>query len=386
VSLFFGSPETRALDDVGFFGDDVTLGGGMKGALRLIPVYAATSLIADSLSTLPFHAFQDTADGGRMKLATQPRLVAAPQVTGGRIAWVHQAVVSMLLRGNAYGYITRFDSLAYAEQVVWLHPDRVSVDETKSLPAYRYKGQLLDPARVVHIPAFTVPGSCVGLSPIALFAEQFLKSVRAQRFASDFLRRGVAPPGILRNKAKVLEAGDTAIAKRRFKEAVAGRDIFVTGNDWEWESLTVSAGEAMFLEAIEAGATEIAAIFRVAPEDIGGKTGHSRQYSTLVMEMQKFSSRTLLPWTARLEEAISERMRPGTYARFNLDAIARADLKTRMETHEIALRTGMETLDEGRALEEKPPLTADQLAQWQSFHGRQLQQAPAPSPQERSQP
>lgn len=382
MSLFFARQETRSLSWGDVWGDSArpALGGGLRGALRLVPVFAAVSLIADSIATLPLHAFVKTADGGRQLAPTQPRLITDPGLHVHRIAWVHQALSSLLLRGNAYGLVLATDQVATPTRVAWLHPDHVQVDESGPAPVFAYRGKPLDASSVVHVPAFTLPGSVVGLSPVALFRTQFEKAMGAQRFAADVFDRGVAPMGVLRNDERILDPAESATVKKRFKAAVAGRDIFVTGKDWQWEQLSVSSADVAFLEAIEASATEIAAIFRVAPEDIGGKTGHSRTYSNLVMDMQKFTTRTLLPWTARLEESLDALLPATHHARFNLDALTRADLKSRMETHEIALRIGMETLDEGRALEERPPLTDAQKTEWQNLHAKRTPPAP-PAPE-----
>lgn len=369
MSVLFGRAETRDIgrDDLpwGSVDSGSGLGTGMQGALRLIPVYAAVSLIADSIATLPLHAYQDAGDNVRKRLPEQPRIVTAPQLHGTRVDWVHQAMASLLLRGNAYGLTVSSSRAGWPERVVWLHPDKVRVDESGSSPRYFHNGRPLDAALVTHIAAFTVPESVVGISPVGLFRLQLSKGMAAQRWAADYFDRGVAPVGVLKHKNRTLTPDDRQIAKDRFKAAVQGRDIFVTGQDWEWESLSLSATDVAFLEAIQATATEIAAIYRVTPEDLGGKTGHSRQYATLVMEMLKFGQRALLPWTARLEAGINPLLPPGQYVKFNLDAVARADQKTRMETHRIGLETGMETLEEARALEEKLPLTPDQIAQWQ---------------------
>ena len=369
MSLLFRRLETRDLtrDDLPWFGasSGPALGSGLQGALRLIPVYAAVSLIADSVATLPLHAYRDVGNGSRERVPDQPRLVTGPQLHGTRVDWIHQAMASLLLRGNAYGLIVDTTRAGWPSRIAWLHPDRVTVDESGTAPEYFHNGRRLDRASVVHIAAFTVPESVVGVSPISLFRLQLQKGLSAQQWAADYFDRGVAPVGVLKHKSRTLSPADREIAKARFKAAVQGRDIFVTGQDWEWDALQVSSADATFLEAIQAGATEVAAIFRVNPEDIGGKTGHSRQYTTLVMEMLKFGQRTLLGWTARMEATLNTLLPPPQYAKFNLDALARADQKTRMETHRIALETGLETLDEARALEEKPPLTADQKTEWQ---------------------
>ena len=54
---------------------------------------------------------------------------------------------------------------------------------------------------------------------------------------------------------------------------LGGRQPLVTGSDWQWTPLAVPDDDAKFLETIKAGATEIAAIYRVTPEDVGGVTG-----------------------------------------------------------------------------------------------------------------
>ena len=54
----------------------------------------------------------------------------------------------------------------------------------------------------------------------------------------------------------------------------------------------------------------------------------------------------------------------------------RRDVVTRMQAHDIALKNGLETNDEGRALEERPPLTSEQINQWQNLYGPRAGQAP----------
>jgi hypothetical protein len=50
-----------------------------------------------------------------------------------------------------------------------------------------------------------------------------------------------------------------------------------------------------------------------------------------------------------------------------------------MEAHEIALRVGVETNPEARALEEKAPLTPGEIADWQKLYGKVQSAPPAPA-------
>ena len=62
-----------------------------------------------------------------------------------------------------------------------------------------------------------------------------------------------------------------------------------------------------------------------------------------------------------------------------MDALIRPDIMARMQAHEIGLRTGMETIGEGRALEDKPPLTPDEINEWQNLYRKSA--APATTPE-----
>lgn len=380
MSLLFGTAH-RDIDpsDIpwGRGGDASVFGSGMaEKALRLIPVYSAIAGIADDLATAPLHAYRRTGDR-RTLLDPAPALVASPGGPGiSRITWVGQCVASLLTDGNAFGYVAAIGPNGWPSAIRWLRPDLVSIDESKwARPEYVYNGNPLPAESVVHIPAFALPGSVRGLSPLTLFRLQITKGLKAEEYASDFFERGIMPPGVLRNKAKTLNPGESNEAKRRFKAAVAGRDIFVTGNDWDWTTLQIPQDDATFLHSIKATATQVAAIYRVAPEDIGGETGNSMTYSTVELNELKRNRRALLPWAVRVENALTENMPHPQFAKFNLDALVRVDLLTRMRAHDLALRSGVETNAEARAFEDRSPLTPAEREAWKNDYGRS---APAP--------
>jgi HK97 family phage portal protein len=371
VSLFW-RPEARSIDSLPWSaGGPSLVAGSAEAALRLIPFYSATTGIADDISTMPWRAFRDSGEGWGAKLAKQPALLTSPGVGGQSfIPWMNQAVMSMLTNGFAFGVILALGADGWPSKIAWVHPQQVQIDESGATPVFRVNGRVIDEGFYVYIPGPVMPGSIVGLSPVALFRLQMTKGIAAQRYAAAFFDQGIMPPGVLRNKARTIAPGDAETAKVRFKAAVAGRDIFVTGNDWEWNALSVPNDDAAFLETIKASATEIAAIFRVQPEDIGGVSGSSLTYATLEMNELKRNRRALMPWVRRLEEALTNLMPRPQYVKANMDHLARADLKTRTEVHEIATRIGLETNPEARALEDRAPLTPDEIDQWQNLYGK----------------
>lgn len=365
MSLFrTGRTESRAISYQDVWG--AALPQTSRDPLRLIPLYSAVTGIADDVSVMPWHAYRDSGQGWGEKLARQPKLLTDPTGDGmGFIPWMNQAVTSAALWGFAFAPILRWDGGAPAV-ARWAHPARVEIDETGVVPRFMVDGRRVD--EYLYVPGPVLPGSIRGLSPTALFRMQFGRNLKVQEYTAALFDGGVMPPGVLRNVEKVLPPGAAEAVKAKFKQSVAGRDIFVTGKDWEWTQLQAPDEDVQFLETIKAGATEIAAIYRVQPEEIGGEAGGSLTYTTLEMNQQNRNRRALLPWVRRFESAITAILPRPQYVKANMDALIRPDLMARMQAHEIGLRTGMETIAEGRALEDKPPLTEGEIDQWQSLY------------------
>ncbi|MEJ1195071.1 phage portal protein [Pseudarthrobacter sp. CCNWLW207] len=375
MSVFFGNEQrSGSLDGVlgsGFSTDGGLRSSSMKSALRVVPVYSATSLIADSLAVTPLAGYQETPSGGKASMPKQPGLVLNPNpnLLGTRIDWIHQCVTSVKLRGNAYGTIVDYDSFG-ASKVQWLNPDSVYVDESGPLPVYIHNGKELEYASVVHIAEYVVPGSVVGLSPIELFRQQLDMARSAQDFGTNVFRRSGVPSGHLKNTTKQLSAMEAGVVKSRFKSSVTNGDVFVSGNDWDYSKLSLSMADVQFLDSIKATANQIAAIYKVPPEEIGGDSGSSLKYTTEELNQQKFIRRALQPTAVRLEHHLNRLLNPGLYVKFNLNASARGDLKSRMDAYKVGLEIGAYTLEQVREFEDFEMLTKEETEQWQLWFGQ----------------
>jgi HK97 family phage portal protein len=305
-----------------------------------------------------------------VKSGSQPALLTDPGVYEIDLyTWKHQALVSCLLRGNAYGYITNTDSRGVPSKVMWLRPDQVFIEESDPLipPRFYWQGRQIDRDRLIHIPGYVVPGRVEGLSPIGLFRQQIETGMEAQSFGSKFFRRGTTPPGMLKNTQKTMTPEFAAETKSRFLAAVSSSEPFVAGADWSYDAITIPQGDAQFLSGIKATANQIAAAYRVAPQDVGGADdGTSLTYKNLEQDQIRFSIRTLRPWAERFE-AVFNRYFPAQFVKFNLDAGIRADMITRYQAHQIAIQSEFETRDEARQAEGNTPLTDEQKQDFDSI-------------------
>jgi HK97 family phage portal protein len=330
----------------------------MDRALTLSSVYAATSLIADLVSSFPLHGYRKAGDE-RISLEPQPSLCVTPSVYGSPVDWVHRCVISMALRGNAFGLITDTDDRQYPRKIEWLHPDDVTImdNRTEGRPDWRYLGKPLDPSRLIHIPYYTVPGYVLGLSPIKAYAMAVDVGLFAQAFGRDYFRTGSVPIGLLKTDQRIDDPEKADVIKARFKRDAARREPVVLGSGLEYQTISVAPEESQFLHTIRATATQVAVIYHLDPTLIGGDhSGSSLTYANVEQRSLDLVKIALMPYVRRIEAALYPHLPGQQYLRFTLDAFVRPDTKTRYDAHAVALAAGWMSKDEIREIEDMSPL------------------------------
>lgn len=351
MSLFF-KPEQRAVSSIAGWGrgDDASLGSTTDASLSVVPVFAACRLISDSIATLPMQAFRKVGE------SRAPIPLPAVFDKDTRIEWVQQALMSLLLHGNAYGLIVQRAGDGTPQTVVWLNPERVQVDESGVSPVFRLNGKEIERTNLVHIPAYSVPGSVVGISPIRACAMLGDTGAATQKMMRDWFKGRAVPGMIAKNTAKKLDPKAAEAVSDRLRARLRNGEPFTHGSDWEIELLKMPADDAGFVAAAKMNATQVATIYGIPPDMIGGETGSSLTYSTVELNTINFATFTLRPWLAKLEQEFSGWLLRPRFVRFNVDAMIRVDAKSRYEIHKIAREIGLENIDEQRALEDKAPL------------------------------
>lgn len=355
MAWFRRKKEQRAIESVPWDTGDGVPRSRMteQRALALAPVYAANRHIADTVSTLPLDAYRNLGDV-RQPMSSLPQLFRDMQTTGQLGPWLYQAVTSLGLRGNAVGYITARDGLGFPTAITWLAMCDVTVnDRNPAVPVWYWRGRQLDPTELVHIPWFCVPYRTLGLSPIEAFA--LTVGHDAQQYGADWFRNGGFPPGTFKNNAQTVDAAAADIIRSRLTSSIRKREPLVYGNDWDYNAITVPPEQAQFIETLKLSATQIATIYGIAPEEIGGESPNSMNYTNEEARLRRRMS-DLRPWLVRLEQAFSAILPERQYVKFNADATVRADLLTRWQVHKIRREIGAANIDEIRALEDEPPL------------------------------
>lgn len=355
--MFRGEQRAVSYQDYWGSGADIThvRSDNISTALTLAPVFAATRLLSDSIASLPLQAYRRAGDA---RVPTDlPMLLQDPSEFGSTYEWVQRAMVSLTLRGNAYGYVTVFDADGFPRRVEWLHPDEVRLGDNQSTqrPQWYWNGRPIESERMIHIPGYVLPGQVLGMSPIVAYALTTETGLLSQQFGRDWFRNGLVPSAVLQTDQPV-KPEDATVIKARFRQAVAGREPVVLGLGVEYKPIAVPPNESQFLETMKMTVNQIAAVYGIPPERIGGEASSSRTYANREQDSLDFLTYSLRPYLVKLESHISRLLAPPQYVKFNVDAIVRADLATRYAAHHIALTDGWKSKDEVRELEDLPPL------------------------------
>jgi HK97 family phage portal protein len=347
-------------------------------ALRHSGVWACLRLRADLVSTMPVDAYRKLSDGVQVEVAKPPILVTPGGETVDITDWLYASQFDLDRSGNTVGLITAVNGLKLPSRIELVPLSDVSVrGKGAQIVEWKIGGQTYTPDKVWHERQFVVSGIPLGLSPVAYAAMSIGGYLSAQQFALDWFANDVAPMGVLQHQSE--ETISTAVArqmKARFKEAVAGRDIFVTGSEWEWTPAQADASQAAFLDQMQFGLADVSRFFGV-PADMIDAAGSSSSitYANITQRNLQLLIMNLGPAITRRERALSRLLPRPQFVKFNTDAILRMDpasvvtsLKTEIDARIIAP-------SEARALRNRAPYTDEQIAEFDRLFGKG-QQAP----------
>jgi HK97 family phage portal protein len=359
VSLFRRGVEQRTIDANTVIA--AALGARNSGVLGVIDreqamrhsaFWACTQLIARTVSGLPWDAVRNGQPVPAPPLLLQPSAVVSP------IVWKEQLMMSLLLRGNAYGLVVR--QRDWPEQIELIDPDRVTVQVDAQGVRFMVNGEshrLYPDGDLVHLPAYTMPGSPVGLSPMKYAAVAVQEGLAAEAFGTSFFRDGAIPTGVLSSQSEVNQEQSRILKDRVLNALRNSREPLVLGAGMRYERIAVDPEDSQMIETQRWSSEQVCRVFGIDPSMIGVATsGSSVTYANREQMMQNFLTLCIGPWLARIEEWMSGLLPRGTVVKFRSGGLLRADTETRYRVYEIALQNGILTRDEVRALEDLPPL------------------------------
>jgi HK97 family phage portal protein len=359
----FARPEPWLRDTLGI--QDTWSGAEIspENSLQSSAVAACVRLLSESVASLPLFVYRRT-DDDKAKAPDHPLyaiLHDQPNDYQSSYTWRAQLMTHVLLYGNAYSIIDRDDSGRV--RALWpMHPSNVTVKAVDGRLEYEVwqngKRATYAPEDVLHVKGPTIDG-LKGMSIISMARQGIgLDQALAQHGASTFKNGGrpgliVKTPQVLNNEARkqFVDAwsGQFAGALR------AGKTALVDGG-FDVQEIKSSNDDAQFLQSRQFSVQEIARWFRVSAHMIGDPSRLA--YASSEVEMLSFLQHSLRPWLCNLEAEINRTLLPwrtSYFAEFSIDALQRADTKSRYESYAIGIDKGFLEVEDIRKWENLPP-------------------------------
>lgn len=337
-------------------------------ALKHSAAWAALRLRADLISAMPVNAFRKVGDVD-VKI-DKPAVLVTPGGAGfDMAAWMWATQFDLDRLGNSFGLITERDGSGLASTIELQDHNDVVVTVVKGVTWYRIRGTKYPASDVWHERQYRLPGQVMGLSAISLAASSVGLYQSAQQFGIEwFSNGGTIPSGHLRNKEKTLTDQQSDKVKERFKLSVADRDVFVTGNDWEYSTVPVAANEAQFLTTQDYTSADVARVIGVPGDliDLASK-GSSITYANITQRNLQFLIMNLWAAIRRRQVSLSTLVADPRYVRLSSDAILQMDPQTKAAVLGQRINDRMLAPSEARRIDNLEPFTTEQLAEFDAL-------------------
>lgn len=343
-------------------------------AVGLSATWACVQLIAGTIASLPLMVYRTDANGIRTAAKDHPLyfvLHDSPNYDQTAVDFWEVMAASIELHGNAYAAIERRTGGVLSA----LHPVRPDLVKVRRKDNGGLEYEWTDNGRrvvkrgedVLHIRG-SLGDALSGASTLSMCRSVFDDALAAENAAGAMFQNGVNPSGILRTKPEIKlspaqrsELEDLLIKK--YQGSIRQGRPMLLDNGLEWQQLSIDPADAQMLESRKFSGEQICRIFGVPPAMVGFGDKASNWGTGKEVDVMGFQKFTLRKRLKRIEQALlkqlvplAERRAQGITIEFNFEGLLRADTASRYEAYEKAIRMGIATRNECRALENLPPI------------------------------
>lgn len=342
-------------------------------ALTLSYVQCAVQTISDDIGSMTVQLFADLGDnshrrvrfsdpgigGLAYRLRWQPNRVQSAKAFWSTLIWQY------LLRPAAYAEIIYRPNLdTVIDAIIPRHPDRV---EQQVLPNGRLRFKLTEPngapRYVTEDEMFVVRNTSTdginALSRTAYGAKSIATGLALQDYTRAFFKKGATAALMATYKGGEMEDEEEESLHKSIMRYVSGTEnaggILLVPEDIDVKPLGVEPEKAQLLGLKEHSGRDVARMFKMPPHKLG--ISETQTFASQVQSAQEYVSGTLLPIVTELEQAIYIHLIVARdfFAKFNMDVLVRADIKTRMEAYAIAIKSRVLRPSEARVREDLNP-------------------------------
>lgn len=343
-------------------------------AAGLSATWACVNLIAGTIGSLPLMVYRTDAQGVRSVARDHPLyfvLHDSPNFDQTAVDFWEVMAASLELYGNAYAQIDRRTNGSLAA-LLPIRPDLMKVRRTTtgdleyewSENGRRIVKRGID---VLHIRG-PFGDALSGASTLSACRGVFDDALSAETAASAMFENGINPSGVLSTPATTRlskeqrDELETLLVQKYMGSVRQGRPMLIDGG-LTWQQLTINPADAQMLESRKYSGEQICRLFGVPPGMVGYGDKASNWGTGKEVDVLGFQKFTLRKRLKRIEQSVlkqlvplAERRAQGLTIEFNFEGLLRGDTASRYEAYEKAIRMGIATRNECRALENLPPI------------------------------
>ncbi|SFF96706.1 phage portal protein [Prevotella sp. KH2C16] len=377
--LFSRKSENRSSDGT----TTVSFTNGMLGAftenrsLQLSTVYRCVDCISDAVAQLPIEIMRVNSNGYKRNAYDHPAyylIAKEPNRRMSRYMMMKAAVSAMILKGNAYIYISR-DDAGNAIGLEFLKPGTVTVidDEHGHIMAYGHPAYgWIEPDNMIHLINFSTDGEH-GMSTISYAAQAIELAVDSENHAKGFFKGGANLSGVV--------TVNSVLTQKQKKDFLASwyqnfdpntghpNGVAIMEADMDFKPITVNPADAQLLETRKYNVEDICRFFGVSPVKAYDLSKSS--YSTIEATQLAFLTDTLQPLLEKIELEFERKVFVPSErflydVRFDTSSLIRTDKNALAEYYTKLFQLGVFTTNDIRRQLDLEPVEAGNQAFIQS--------------------
>jgi len=327
--------------------------GSIDEAIRDAATWACIKIKAQGCAMLPI---SEVRYQGSQRVVVEPSpIIRRPSNIVPARVWRFQVFASMFSDGNAFGLVSRTDSMGRPTQIELVAPEQVRerrvVDGVPQVKINNETHLLYPWGDLWHLAGeMTLAGSPFGLSPIAYGANTTGTSLAAERFGGQFFTRGGHPTGVLTVPGQPSEEQTTALKQRLMAVIAGSREPLVLPEGTSYEKMQVDPKDSQFLELMRFEVEQTCRRHGVPPSMVfGAVSGQSITYANATQADLAYLKHTL-SYPIDLFEDGMNLLTPAPRSIFlDRDAILEGDPMGRLEMQIKRVQNRLRTINEVRA-------------------------------------
>jgi len=367
--------DRRLLEILGIEPDELNLKG--KNALKEATVFACIRILADAVGKLPLKIYQDKE--GKQSAAGHylaSLLKIRPNPWMSSRDFFKALEVQRNTHGNAYAWLDIPRRGRNAGKVQGIYPldstkVEIWVDDIGLLPGkgkmwYIYRDNKgteykIKPDEILHFKGLTFDG-IIGMTPLETLKDTIENAGAASKFLNNSFKTGMQTKGIIHYVGDLDKKAENTF-REKFEQMASGlknaNRVALLPIGYQYQPISIKLTDAQFLENTELTIRQIAAAFGVKMHQLNELTRAT--HTNVEHQQREFYIDTLMDILTGYEQELTyklftdQELEEGYYIKFNVNAILRADPKTRYEAYRSAIQSGFMTPNEVRALEELEP-------------------------------